>query len=300
MKPLLAEKTRIEDVRFPVYASAKLDGIRCLIRDGRPVSRMFLPIPNDDIVEKLSFPELSGFDGELIVGSPTDEKCFNNTTRIVGKKSAVTTDWRYYVFDDFGNPNCPYHQRLESLQARTRELQHPNIVLLDQKLLCGGEALIDFEEFVVNAGYEGAMIRSPDGKYKFGRSTVNEGILLKLKRFVDTEVEILDVFEGQTNHNVATKDALGHTKRSTAKAGKVGNGTLGAFLVREIDGQYAGRTFRVGGGWDAAEGARLWAVRESLSGRVFTCRYQAVGALNKPRFPQYKGLREAFDMGEPE
>ena len=35
----------------------------------------------------------------------------------------------------------------------------------------------------LDAGYEGIMVRSVDGHYKYGRSTENEGLLWKVKRF---------------------------------------------------------------------------------------------------------------------
>ena len=43
----------------------------------------------------------------------------------------------------------------------------------------------------LNAGYEGLMLRDPNGIYKFGRSSVKENILLKVKEFMDDEAEII-------------------------------------------------------------------------------------------------------------
>lgn len=63
------------------------------------------------------------------------------------------------------------------------------------------------------------MVRSLAGKYKQGRSTEKEGILGKLKRFVDAEFEVVSYTERMHNGNAPTKDALGirnahHTKRT--------------------------------------------------------------------------------------
>ena len=44
-------------------------------------------------------------------------------------------------------------------------------------------------------GYEGLMLRDPNGVYKFGRSTVKENILLKVKDFMDDEAEIISFRE---------------------------------------------------------------------------------------------------------
>ena len=51
-------------------------------------------------------------------------------------------------------------------------------------------------------GYEGLMLRAPDGPYKFGRSTVKENTLLKVKNFLDDEAEVIGFKEQTTNTNV--------------------------------------------------------------------------------------------------
>jgi DNA ligase-1 len=46
-KPMLASDCGgIENVRFPVIASPKLDGVRALVIDGALMSRSLKPIPN--------------------------------------------------------------------------------------------------------------------------------------------------------------------------------------------------------------------------------------------------------------
>src|SRR4051812_33650187 len=68
-KPLLASAVEnLDDIKFPVIASPKLDGIRCLKIDGKVVSRNFKPIPNRYIREALEYILPNGADGEIIVG----------------------------------------------------------------------------------------------------------------------------------------------------------------------------------------------------------------------------------------
>ena len=47
--------------------------------------------------------------------------------------------------------------------------------------------------------FMGAAWRTPDSPYKCGRSTENEGFLLKIKRFEDSEAVVLDCIEGMSN-----------------------------------------------------------------------------------------------------
>src|SRR5437899_138139 len=88
-------------------------------------------------------------------------------------------------------------------------------------------------------GFEGVMLRKPDGPYKFGRSTVREGYLMKVKRFTQEEAVVVGYEEQETNLNEATKDALGHTKRSSHKAGKRPAGVLGALRVSNGHGEFS-------------------------------------------------------------
>ena len=50
-KPMLLprETPDLDKLQYPIIASAKLDGIRCLIKDGVALSRTLKPIPNKSI-----------------------------------------------------------------------------------------------------------------------------------------------------------------------------------------------------------------------------------------------------------
>jgi DNA ligase-1 len=153
--------------------------------------------------------------------------------------------------------------------------------------------LHQLETLATSLGYEGLMIRDPKGPYKQGRSTENEGWLLKMKRFLDAEGEVLEILEGSQNNNPAFTDELGHTKRSTAKDGKVPNGTLGSFVVKNLQ---TGVVHKVGPNGTMAECQQIWDNREQLIGKVLKFTFFPTGSVDKPRFPQFAGWRDASDM----
>ena len=132
------------------------------------------------------------------------------------------------------------------------------------------------------------MIRDISGLYKFGRSTAKEGILGKVKRFADAEAEIVGIEELHRNGNAAEINALGHTERSTAAAGLVPAGTLGALIVRA---EGFAESFKIGTGYTAAQRDSLWADRASLPGRLVKFKHQPAGAKDAPRFPVFLGFR---------
>ncbi len=299
-KPLLACEADLSKIKYPVLASPKLDGIRCIIHpELGPVSRKLKPIPNKALREKLAkLP--AWLDGELIAGPPTAKDVMQRTSStVMSHESDDTDNVTFYVFDRVDEEHhrkgwepCWYSTRYDALLGMT--LAHQECVeILDSVLLSHDLDLSTYESECVEAGYEGVMLRDPRGIYKFGRSTVKEGILLKVKRFADQEGTVIGFVERMHNENEATKDNLGHTKRSSAKAGKVGAGTLGA-LVLLIEG-WGEHTVEVGTGFDDAQRARIWAAPQLYLGRLVTFKYQPSGSKDAPRFPVFKAFRDERD-----
>lgn len=300
-EPMLAAKTEPEPgkapagLQYPVIVSPKLDGIRALVIGGQLVSRKFLPIPNE--AAQAAFAGLpEGTDGELIFGTPFREPSeavnqpYNRTQRQVSRRSGLMPT--YYVFDNFLAPGA-----FMARYAIVCKLQGvANVVVVPHIGVHNDQELLAYEEEQLAKGYEGVMIRSINGPYKQGRSTLNEGYLLKLKRFVDGEAEILDTTERMRNDNVASIDELGHTKRSSHQDNKTGHGDLGAFVVRGVNAGFKGVEFKVGTGLDAKQRVEFWAIREQLVGRIIKYSYFASGTLDRPRFPVFIGFRDKFDM----
>jgi DNA ligase-1 len=289
MKPLLACEANLEKIQYPVLASPKLDGIRCIIHPQLgPVTRKLKPIPNVGLREQLA--ELPPcLDGELVCGNPSAADAMQRTTSAVMGRSADFSKVTYYVFDEFSDPAEVFHERLG--QATYLVNLSPKIAQpLLHWMVQTPEGLAATEELLVGDGYEGVMLRDPDGVYKFGRSTVREGILLKVKRFTDMEGTVLSLVERMHNVNELQRDELGHAKRSTAKDGKVPAGTLGALQLK-IEG-WASDTIDVGTGFTDEERLDIWMRPEHYVGRTCTFKYQASGSKDAPRFPVFKSWRK--------
>ena len=290
MQPLLA--TAIEswdDVKLPVFASPKLDGIRCLTDVIKAKTRSWKEVPNVYAQDKMSAFGLHRFDGELIVGDPTDPHCYNHTSSGIMSRGG-TPDFTLWVFDTWGtDPSMPFHYRLEVIRTFILAHQNPRLKLLEQRWIDNLAELQAYEAQKVAEGFEGIMIRDPEGVYKYGRSTVKEGILNKVKRFVDSEATVVGYKEGLTNANEATEDAFGRTERSSHKDNMVPRDTLGALILKHSDFE---DTFDCGSGFDDVQRAEAWAERfGNLIGRTATFKYQASGMKDKPRFPIFKGWR---------
>lgn len=291
MKPMLAAKTDGNDLNFPVLASPKYDGVRCLIIDGMAVSRSLKPIPNKFVQMLLNRPEFEGLDGELIIGDPTSPDCFNVTSSGVMTRE-LCPNFKFYIFDKF-NEDKPFYLRSEMVGRIAAKSKSNCLIHVKQFDVRANGNLHMLEAEFVNLGFEGIMIRDPNGVYKFGRSTVKEGGLLKMKRFSDAEAMVIGSTQLMTNTNEATIDKLGHTVRSSHKAGKIGAGVLGSLVVKD---QQTGVEFELGTGFTATDRARLWCMRQALVGKLVKYRYQPAGVKDKPRFPTFVGFRDERDI----
>lgn len=306
-KPMLADAPETKfPLRFPFLASPKYDGIRCIIRSDGPVSRKLKPIPNRALRSALSHDLLAGFDGELLAGPPYDKNAMQATTSAVMSHEGDFSQVKFYVFDrlNWANPDMGYWARREQLvgwfEAAQKVCPIP-LVLVEQYLVNNEDELAQYEQVQINLGYEGVIIRAPHGKYKFGRSTAKEQLMLKIKRFVDTEGEVVGFFEQMTNTNEQTRDELGYAKRSSAQDGKVGLNTLGGMIVK-LGPEWNSQTVDVGTGqgWTKEFRQRVWDNQDQYLGKWLKYKYQECGSLDAPRLPIGLGFRDEADMGEGE
>ncbi len=159
-----------------------------------------------------------------------------------------------------------------------------------------------YEARQLEKGYEGLILRSPDSPYKYGRSTVKEGYLLKVKRFTDGEAEVIGFEERMHNGNEATTDELGRTKRSSHAEGKTGRGDLGAFLVRDLK---SGVEFSVGTGFTDEQRKDIWLQIQNpvpgtpdILGSIIKYKSFLIGVKDAPRFPVFLAFRNPDDMSE--
>jgi DNA ligase-1 len=134
----------------------------------------------------------------------------------------------------------------------------------------------DYNKAAVAAGYEGIMIKDPEGKWEGKRSVA----WLKQKPFIEVSLAVTSIEEG-TGRNV---------------------GKLGALVC---EGEDDGKTIvvNVGSGFTDEQRAEFWEARDSLIGQVVEVRADAatrsqdsetVWSLRFPRFLRFRG----FTKGE--
>lgn len=292
-RPMLATKDASR-ITFPVLASPKVDGIRAIVLQGTLVSRRLKPIPNRHTQALFGSRTLEGLDGELVVGSPAGNGVMQRTTSGV-MTIAGEPEVSFFVFDVV-RPGVPFCKRLQLAHGMVAASRSSGLVALPHTHVGSPYELEAFEAECLSAGFEGVMVRHPGGLYKYGRSTGAEGGLIKIKRFDDEEAVVVGCVEREHNENEAKEDALGHTKRSTHKAGKRGAGDLGALVCRSPKWS---DVFHVGTGFTAEQRVLLWQDRLSLPGKTITFKHFAKsGCVDAPRFPVFLAFRHEDDCTE--
>jgi len=282
-------------LQFPLIVSPKLDGIRCTVWGDQPVTRALKPIPNQFVRDTLVAANLPAvFDGELVVGPANAPDVYTRTTSGIMSHGG-RPDFTFWVFDYVQQLAGLewFESRHKKLMDRTGAIQtaHPWFKVLPQIMVHNRDELDAYEQRMLAEGFEGVIARRPDAPYKHGRSTAREGYLMKVKRFLDTEVEVIGVEELMHNANEATTNELGYTARSSMQAGLVPAGTLGALVCRWGDGEV-----RVGTGFTAEQRKELWLKRDALVGCLAKIKYFAHGMKDVPRHPVWLGFRDRSDL----
>lgn len=287
-KPMLAAPADLSTLRYPILVSAKLDGVRAVVRGGVVMSRSNKPIPNVHV--QALFKEFEGYDGELIVGPPNSPTCYRDTVSGVMSASG-RPNVRFYVFDCVNNMADTYSRRMRGITADERLNAHKIVQHVQHVCKDLGEVLA-YEAQALSNGYEGLILRQAIAPYKCGRSTAREQYLLKLKRFSDFECKVIGFEERMHNGNEAFTNELGRTARTSHQENKIGRGDLGALVCLTSEGV----EFRVGTGFDDSQREEIWFNAAYYRGKLAKIKYFAIGMKDAPRHPVFLGWRDERDM----
>lgn len=294
--PLLAETADLDLIEFPVWAFPKIDGVRGMPEGGQMFSRTLKPFPNQRIHEMVAAFDvpLCGFDGEIILG---DDPCapgrLCNRTSGALMRASHEGPFTMWLFD-WQEETFPFEDRYNYLLACEAKGLLPSWMRVIKGVLVESrEQLEALEAQWVGEGYEGVVLRKRDGRYKFGRTTLSQALLLRLCRSQRREAKVIGFVEALANENEAQVSELGFTKRSTMKAGMRPKGTLGALRVQDVE---TGETFTVGTGFDDRLRKEIWEAQADWMDALITYSFKPHGSEKKPRHPVFVARRARIDL----
>ena len=327
LKPHLACDLDEDKVKFPVIAQVKIDGVRGINLKGDITGRSLKAFKNSFVAECFSHPEFVGVDGELVLGEWNRPGLCRETTGFVNRKTAKlgkptrSPDFKWYVFDFLRADvvHLPYIQRLEALQQASAMWfaadEVSNVFVVPWKLVHNLEELHAFEEECLDAGFEGVIVRDPNGLHKSGRATTKLGAYLRIKRFVDFEGKVVGITEAMENTNEAKTNELGRTERSTHQENMIPKGMVGTIhLIVLKDVVYrgevvvkAGEVVVVGpGAMPHAQRIAVWLAYKAgdmtsedwIMGEIGKAKFMPHGQKDKLRMPTWLCLRAEEDMSD--
>jgi len=239
VKPMLAKdfKGRKAKIEYPVQVQPKYDGVRCLAfrQNGKVIlqSRGGDPYDVQHIVDELErvLPEDVVLDGELYVHGMS----LQQITSLVKKPKEDSGLLTYNVYDitrlsvqdEIWSTRC---RRKSDFFAMNRGLI--TVRQCQEFSALNEDDVKTAHDVFVKQGYEGAIIRLPNGVYRFGYRSSE---LLKLKDFKDAEFKIVGWARGKGKfHNVPTFRCV--TKKGKEfDATPVGNETHRRALLKKAD-----------------------------------------------------------------
>jgi len=268
--PMLANKfDKYRNIKFPVYVQVKIDGVRSLIyRKGDKIimksRQLHDQVLNDKYFYNIRYclrniPELVILDGELYNPTLTFEQLIS-AVRVLGDNHDKL---RYYMFDIIvlDKPNMTFKDRYKILLDIYSSIDNRYIYLLHNNVADNIDDIESYYNQSLQLGYEGVMIRDPEGVYINRRCRY----LLKYKPFIDEEGTVIGV-----------EDCRGNEKGLAKLIIKDDNGNI--FTVRP-EGSFENR--------------RLWLNNPSLIiGKRYTYRYFERTNNGIPRFPVGIGIRD--------
>lgn len=295
--------------RGPLLVQPKYDGIRCQVENGQIYSgRNGKLLPNEHVQ---SFARhLLGrmhLDGEMMVKRAYGSSYFcefadsvlPNGAKLRGVESQLMSreghpEFCYVVFDDLSYPTASYTARFAKAKQQVDSILRDasgHIQLIASRAVYNVSEYTKWEEHYCLLGHEGACARLATGHYKEGRSTLNERLLLKHKRFEDDEAYVVMVEPLYTNTNEAiTNETTGLLERSSHQAGLEQQETMGALVCHSAKFT---ESFKVGTGFDKVLREYIWQNRHSIVGQKITYKYQPHGTKDRPRSPVFRRFRNS-------
>lgn len=263
LRPMLAHKTDLEDIQYPIFIQPKLDGIRCLIYwdnddivlESREGKKFDIPHIKESVSKSL--PKDMILDGELYKHGVL----FETLVSWVKKpkiKERTQLEFHYYDCIIRTDTNLNQQDRL----MRLDDISGDNLISVQWFEAEDREFLDRYTEMYLQKGYEGIILRNPKGIYKVAKRSRD---LLKYKNFVDDEFEI-----------IGYKDGEGKERGAVIWICKTKDGK--EFDVRPT-GTYESRQ-------------ELFKNGDTYIGKLLTVKYQNLTDDGKPRFCVGKTIRD--------
>lgn len=284
-KPQLYPNKQVdpEEMKYPLIASYKLDGVRCIIHKGELYSRSWKPLPNKQLRER--FSELlqwslvyddSYLDGEIY----SHVLAFNKLSGLVRRHDEeLPESVQFWLFDVIHPLDARYQERLTIVKSIAQRYNTPTP---DTFKVNSAEDVRIIMERALDEGYEGLILNNPGAEYKNGRITINSANGYKMKPYRTYDSTIIGITQATVVDPQAEKtiNELGYSETSNKKGDRVPIPMAACFIVK-----HNGHEVDVVIAEDEDTKKQIWVNQEEYIGKVVEWKGLEVGMKDKPRHP---------------
>ena len=237
--------TSLEAVKYPVLVTPKVRGVRCLtMTDGEPVDGELHSISNQWISETLKVYGMGGLDGVITIRDEYDKRDIKEQV----SDPHAAPEFEYHVFDLWCETLMEYDDRIAELVRILPKPRPGMIKVLRPADVRDVDGLVAYWNKCVDEGYDGVMVRQPDGMYTQHGQPAPLGML---------------------------DDLSVHATDKATIVGSIGTDTLDAFMVKDS----GGREFTVRCGYTQQQRDMYWKLRRQHIGFDLTYRYNPGGRM---------------------
>ena len=263
----------IVDIKYPCYIQPKLDGYRCVYKDGE------LRSSNGNIFANVNLPDYFKdllnvgewvLDGEIYLHG---WKLKQITSLVNSEKNPIPEGLKFVVYDcmpvdewDKESSDTPYEDRLKQLRQllNDRVANYKRVLDISCDIVeSAAEAVKLYRKYLTN-GYEGVMIKDTSGLYRWKRVTLKSGGMLKLKPYKEVDLIVTGIYDGEGKYE----------------------GMAGGIIC-----DYLNSSIRVGSGFSDSDRKKMAEKQNSYIGKTAEIKYfeeTDEGKLRDPRFYRWR------------
>lgn len=278
-----SKQPKLSEVKYPIIGQTKLDGFRCVYfpkekvfmgRNGRPINNKNLNSYFEEFIKRNANHVI---DGELY----SDTLSFNQIASVLNSDEKPLDGIYYCAYDFMRNDEwvrqeceTPYMTRINNLAIAVKQWTMDgvkNVSVVTSEDLLNEAAVQNFYQWALDQGFEGLMLKDPNGAYEWKRVTVKSGIMMKVKPCDEYDGKVVSYEEGEGKY-----------------VGKLG------VLVVEVKG--IKNEVKVGSGFSDQEREEYWADKKNLVGKWIKLEATEITENNESlRFPRFLAFRDSKD-----
>ncbi len=306
--PMCAVNADLDKLKYPVYISKKLEGVRAEFTPTGLLTRPLKKFGNNNILS-LRFQKVLDFcatnnviiEGEFYLHGIE----FSNISGCVrGRGNPLAAKLQLHIFDTYqpDYPNKTFSERYSYMQSIAEVFKSEDfIIVCEQKVISNKQEAEEFYFSAIDEGYEGVCFKGMDSSYKKGRSTKTKGEFSRIKPLDTFDGKVIEIVERLENLCESEYNELGKLSKRQDKDMKAHTGLAAVAVVECKDFPRPVRVSLTRGIMDYEDTSKspsrhsIWHEEQNYIGRHLKFVATVVPGMELPRSPRFDEWRTDLD-----